>query len=87
MSSNLWQIQHEHLLQKESSDGLTALQAKFLQIQVVMRFTSFIGSSVLATSFVLACPFVIVKLGADCFCSSVFLLALTGGVLGMSSVQ
>ena len=35
LSSNKWQMQHEHLLQKVSPMESTALQAEFLQIHVL----------------------------------------------------
>lgn len=35
LSSNKWQMQHEHLLQKVSTTESTALQAEFLQIHVL----------------------------------------------------
>jgi hypothetical protein len=74
-------------LQKESSDVITALQAKFLQIQVLVHLTSWPVSSPLTASFLLPWPFAIGKTAADCFFNSTFLLALTGVDLDMSLLQ
>ncbi|KAJ0576390.1 hypothetical protein HanIR_Chr05g0223881 [Helianthus annuus] len=44
LSSNKWQMQHEHLLQKVSALKSTALQAEFVQIQVLEDLESEHGS-------------------------------------------
>lgn len=44
LSSNKWQMQHEHLLQKVSTMESVALQAEFLQIHVLEHLESEHGS-------------------------------------------
>lgn len=82
-SSKRWQMQHEHLLQNVSCEERTALQAEFLQVQVLANTVSWRNSPFLGC-FLRSEKIELFE--EDIFFCSMFLHPLMVCVLDISSI-